>query len=738
MTSALASTCLLPPSSDLQLSSLPSASSLATASFSAFSLASVASELSAARSGLASFASPSTSHSSSIPFAFPSSSLSSSSGTPSFMSNPCSFTLDIVQNPVQARASGWGTRADARRPVDPPPVINLYVYRDGDDVTACCANTFILHASLYAAHMSSLRPPPGVIAPIQAAPQTTNLIGKTITSLNYMKHPPPGRAYFLFQDLSVRQEGTYRIVFSLFEICDSSTVWRAQAVSDILTVYSPKRFPGLDVSSALTREIASQGGKVRIRREARTRAVRRAVATVSASSSSSSSSSSISSASSSVTRTSTSASSSSSISPVSTLKSEQQLQTGPTIEYSLIDQNSEGPANGNASTSYIRPNYDYLYANTSTNNPWYSSNSGSLAGTAVQSFSGGSSGSGYFAVAASTANIPSSYSYETDGGVLGTTPTGLNTESALSHSMASQHAIPLGGVDSENTIAGTKSTPRFTNIMGSGQSLAPMPTSGMSVAPQQALPLNPLRQNIQPGVRNPSNNNFNLPLPVMTTGAGASSNVRTTMESTREFNNTHMGSGATVSETAILEPKSTRSSNYPGTLGNGIISSGSGEIENISAESGANINNNAASGTTASPAPTATAMRSSVSATTYDSAGSYSGQSASEAAGLIYRRPWSNTGLLSGDLSGHVPSALPDLAAPRFQQGVTAIGSGMESSIASTLVGTEIGGGMKGTLIDAYGRDMFAANATSLDYRRQPQQQQPQQYGMYDENSKYG
>ncbi|KAK9322375.1 velvet factor-domain-containing protein [Lipomyces orientalis] len=182
----------------------------------------------------------------------------------------CTFKLEVAQHPVQARASGWGSRSDTRRPVDPPPVVNLYVYLDGVDVTSCCKNTFILQATLHSAHpvAPSLTSPTTPTTP----PQTSNLIGTTITSLNFMKQPPPGRAYFLFPDLSVRQEGSYRLVFSVFEICeDVGAIWRAEAVSDVLTVYSPKKFPGLDVSSALTREIASQGGKVRIRREARLR-----------------------------------------------------------------------------------------------------------------------------------------------------------------------------------------------------------------------------------------------------------------------------------------------------------------------------------------------------------------------------------------------------------------------------------------------------------------------------------
>ncbi|KAK9452109.1 velvet factor-domain-containing protein [Limtongia smithiae] len=202
----------------------------------------------------------------------------------------CEFRLEIAQQPVQARASGWGTRSDTCRPVDPPPVVNFYVLQNGVDITSCCKNSFILHATLLncsppaapvvsasaalAAAATAAASRSGITDPIYPA-QAGNLIGATSASLNFMRHPPPGRAYFLFRDLSVRQEGSYRLTFSLFEICeDVGAIWRAETVSDPLTVYSPKRFPGLDVSSALTREIASQGGKVRIRREARPRTKR--------------------------------------------------------------------------------------------------------------------------------------------------------------------------------------------------------------------------------------------------------------------------------------------------------------------------------------------------------------------------------------------------------------------------------------------------------------------------------
>ncbi|KAJ2303183.1 hypothetical protein IWW54_005808, partial [Coemansia sp. RSA 2705] len=61
-------------------------------------------------------------------------------------------------------------------------------------------------------------------------------------------------AYFVFSDLSVRMEGSFRLRFDLFEITG-----RASAMSDVFHVYSPKRFPGM------------MGLRIRIRTEAGTK-----------------------------------------------------------------------------------------------------------------------------------------------------------------------------------------------------------------------------------------------------------------------------------------------------------------------------------------------------------------------------------------------------------------------------------------------------------------------------------
>jgi hypothetical protein len=104
----------------------------------------------------------------------------------------------------------------------------------------------------------------------------------------YLDRPEPA-GYFIFPDLSVRHEGKYRLGFSLYEelkdakdadqIDDSAAApqgeaqinHRLEVKSEPFTVYSAKKFPGLKSSTQLSRTVADQGCRVRIRREVRMR-----------------------------------------------------------------------------------------------------------------------------------------------------------------------------------------------------------------------------------------------------------------------------------------------------------------------------------------------------------------------------------------------------------------------------------------------------------------------------------
>jgi hypothetical protein len=108
----------------------------------------------------------------------------------------------------------------------------------------------------------------------------------------YLDRPQPA-GYFIFPDLSVRHEGKYRLSFALYEELkdpkdmdpddrsalsahpqtgvDAHVSHRLEVKSHPFVVFSAKKFPGLSESTALSRMVAEQGCRVRIRRDVRMR-----------------------------------------------------------------------------------------------------------------------------------------------------------------------------------------------------------------------------------------------------------------------------------------------------------------------------------------------------------------------------------------------------------------------------------------------------------------------------------
>lgn len=113
-----------------------------------------------------------------------------------------------------------------------------------------------------------------------------------VSGMAYLDRPREA-GYFVFPDLSVRHEGKYKLCFNLFEETkdakdrDSeeektnrgsvmaasmgSFDWKIQVKSVPFTVFSAKKFPGLKESTPLSRVVAEQGCRVRIRRDVRMR-----------------------------------------------------------------------------------------------------------------------------------------------------------------------------------------------------------------------------------------------------------------------------------------------------------------------------------------------------------------------------------------------------------------------------------------------------------------------------------
>jgi len=111
------------------------------------------------------------------------------------------------------------------------------------------------------------------------------LTGVPVSGMAYLDRPNPA-GYFIFPDLSVRHEGRYRLRFGLYEHSNEETSFnqpqdplesrefcthRLDVKSKAFTVFSAKKFPGLAESTSLSRIVAEQGCRVRIRRDVRMR-----------------------------------------------------------------------------------------------------------------------------------------------------------------------------------------------------------------------------------------------------------------------------------------------------------------------------------------------------------------------------------------------------------------------------------------------------------------------------------
>ncbi|KAL9533463.1 Developmental and secondary metabolism regulator [Sphaerulina musiva] len=197
------------------------------------------------------------------------------------------YQMTVLQQPVRARACGQGAKSSAdRRPVDPPPIVELQIFEGQDRETDI---TFTMHANYFLfATLEAARPiAHGRVASERQTPPV--LTGTPVAGMVYLDRPKSA-GYFIFPDLSVRHEGQYRLSFSLYEELKSSkdedklseeaksngdgspvVNHRLEVKSEPFQVFSAKKFPGLTESTALSRMVAEQGCRVRIRRDVRMR-----------------------------------------------------------------------------------------------------------------------------------------------------------------------------------------------------------------------------------------------------------------------------------------------------------------------------------------------------------------------------------------------------------------------------------------------------------------------------------
>ncbi|KNC97960.1 uncharacterized protein SPPG_06949 [Spizellomyces punctatus DAOM BR117] len=146
--------------------------------------------------------------------------------------------LELVQQPNRARMIGFGEKD--RRPIDPPPILQLLL-SDPTQVSHTSAPHLIAHASLFSAHTPENQTI--ILNPFTSTP-TPVLVGSLVSPCHVLTSPTgtPG-LYFVFSDLSVRISGEFRLRFLVFDV---RVPFNGRDVfSEVFRVFHPKEFPGV-------------------------------------------------------------------------------------------------------------------------------------------------------------------------------------------------------------------------------------------------------------------------------------------------------------------------------------------------------------------------------------------------------------------------------------------------------------------------------------------------------------
>ncbi|KFA74868.1 hypothetical protein S40288_06470 [Stachybotrys chartarum IBT 40288] len=172
--------------------------------------------------------------------------------------------LTLRQAPLHARVA-LGKEKD-RKPIDPPPIIQLVDKRAGGRSG--------LYDSPYLFMSSSLVPEDYDEHTMRPELPSNYLTGSLASSIHRLRDTVNTEGgFFVFGDLSVKQEGRFRLRFTLYERDDCpspSFKFISELITNTFTVYSPKHFPGMTESTFLTRTFSDQGVKLRLRKDSRT------------------------------------------------------------------------------------------------------------------------------------------------------------------------------------------------------------------------------------------------------------------------------------------------------------------------------------------------------------------------------------------------------------------------------------------------------------------------------------
>ncbi|KAG4440809.1 hypothetical protein IFR05_003681 [Cadophora sp. M221] len=182
------------------------------------------------------------------------------------------YTLRMRQQPVAARACGFGERD--RRVIDPPPILQMDVsapHLSALELSQLMRSQYsVIHCILW---------DPDNNCDATAMPGTTDkrqqrrLMGTLVSSpfVGKDEHGVEG-CFFTFPDLSVRTPGKYSLKFSLVRLDPSrmhpgiSEPIRSTILSSDFQVFNAKDFGGMRASTELTKTLKHQGCLISVKK----------------------------------------------------------------------------------------------------------------------------------------------------------------------------------------------------------------------------------------------------------------------------------------------------------------------------------------------------------------------------------------------------------------------------------------------------------------------------------------
>ena len=197
------------------------------------------------------------------------------------------FKLIVRQQPERARMCGFGEKD--RRPIDPPPVVEL---EETQPPSPGQKQLLVVQCTLWnedgTVQLNIIQTTTGATPrlgtaqefPVQPEGKHVRVVmGNIFANARYLSDENDVPGYFyIFPDLSIRVEGRYRLKFDLLRVGlppdpDSPAINQviAEVLSDIFTVYAAKKFPCMMASTPLTRAFARQGVKISVRSNQRGR-----------------------------------------------------------------------------------------------------------------------------------------------------------------------------------------------------------------------------------------------------------------------------------------------------------------------------------------------------------------------------------------------------------------------------------------------------------------------------------